>query len=290
MAKNLLQRIFNRLEQDFANAEQIFFAADKMRLEKVNALHKILATTALARKYLVRYPQSPLLKRLNRIEILLYHLLSRHEAEKRTWDALASLLTRLRQKLAVEILEPRLYTRLRGALSQEKELEQLKLKEAGFTKLQGAGEFHGARAKIRLLLVESAGMHFAIPVTKIHGRFSSAKEAKLTAAGFFPLTLPATGNAGFKTVVAYEDLKRRKRYIRCNTVFTPVAIAPEVLRRNMAFLPVEESTGTRFWPQLRFYGRRFFLYGARVSYTIRSGGRKRSFEPRSFAPVDADFH
>ncbi|MCS6971428.1 MAG: hypothetical protein NZL89_00245, partial [Leptospiraceae bacterium] len=209
------------------------------------------------------------------------------EAEKRTWDALASLLTRLRQKLAVEILEPRLYTRLRGALSQEKELEQ---EEAGFTKPQTAVARHSVPNKIRLLLVESAGMHFAIPVTKIHGRFSSAKEAKLTAAGFFPLTLPATGNAGFKMVVAYEDLKRRKRYIRCNTVFTPVAIAPEVLRRNMAFLPVEESTGTRFWSQLRFYGRRFFLYGARVSYTIRSGGRERSFEPRSFAPVDADFH
>ena len=108
MPKNRLQVLYNELEREFATSEETFLAAEKSRYSLRENYEAILETVSDAAEKLGKYPQAAALKRIRIIETLLKDLLLRYETERRHFNALGFLLSRLRNNLATEMLEPRL--------------------------------------------------------------------------------------------------------------------------------------------------------------------------------------
>jgi hypothetical protein len=128
MPRNNLQILFNELEREAEQAESVFLLADKNRHTLKAAYASLLSTLNGVQGKLGRYPQAAALKRIKLIETLLKDLLLRHETERRHFNALGFLLSRLRTNLATEILEPRLYGKIRTALENETNLVRLREK------------------------------------------------------------------------------------------------------------------------------------------------------------------
>lgn len=278
MPKNNLQALYNRLERRFNLAEETFLHAEKLRQELKADYEALLVMIKTALAETERYPQAQLRKRLKLIDTLLNHLLLRYDTEKRSFDALGFLFSRLRLRLASEILEPRLYGKIRAALAEEVQLTELRAKypdaEAVLTV---PPKKQAARKRIRLLLIAVRNLHYAIPITKIVKKTAPGPVIeKLLAQGYKTLTLVGTPTeAQLPLAVAFIDFFGRKKLVYGDAYFTPVELPQSVLRQKIIWMPPQDRSSSDFRPQVQFYGRRFFVYGARLSYTVRPGERKR---------------
>ncbi len=281
MPKNNLQILFNEIEQEARESEGVFLAADKHRHSLKAAYAALLTTLTGVQAKLARYPQAAALKRLKLIETLLQDLLLRHETERRHFNALGFLLGRLRSNLATEMLEPRLYHKIRAALESETELVRLREKypDAEAVVTQPAPVRKRQMKPVKLLLIASAGMHFAVPVQKLVKKTAPGPLAeKLQQNGYksSPLPVGAINSALPKLAVAYVDAKGRKRMLVCDEYFTPVQMSQRSLKDRVSYSGNTTGKPGDHRPHLQFYGRRFFLYGARLSYTVRPGERART--------------
>lgn len=247
MSRNNLQVLYNVLAKEFSSSEETFLRAERNRHALKEDLEKILGTVSEAKVSLSRYPKAASLRRIGLIETLLRDLLLRHETERRHINALAFLLSRLRSNLAQEILEPRLYGKIRAALLEEANLRHLREKFPDADASPPAPLAKREARTIRLALVKISGIHYAIPVKKIWKKG------------------PQTLN--------YLDLKGQKKTLEYEEYFTPVEIPAKMFRQMAVHTPVTPSQTAEYRTQFRFYGRHFFLYGARLSYTVRTGGR-----------------
>lgn len=63
--------------------------------------------------------------------------------------------------------------------------------------------------------------------------------------------------------------------VHCDAYFTPVEISQKELRKRVTWSSAQQGLGHEFRPQIQFYGRHFFVYGARLSYTVRTGDASR---------------
>lgn len=280
MPVNNLQLLYNRLERTFAAAEQTFLQAERKRYELKSDYEALFQAVKSAKQDMMRYPQSQLVKRLRLIETLLKDLELKYALEQRSFHALGFMLSRLRARLASEMLEPRLYNRIRAALAEEETLIALREKypDADAVLTHPAHRKQPKKGKnIRLLLVGVNSLYYAIPVTRLVKKAAPGPvEAKLLETGFTTMDLPGnrTSSHRMPLVIAFEDLAKRKRLIYCDEYFTPIEVHQKLLRRMVVWAPPADRFGTDFRPQLKLYGRRFFVYGARVSYTVRPGERK----------------
>ena len=247
MSRNNLQVLYNVLEKEFSASEGTFLNAEKHRHALKEDFVKILETVTQAKTSLSRYPKAASLRRIGLIETLLKDLLLRHETERRHINALAFLISRLRSNLAQEILEPRLYGKIREALLEEEKLVHLREKFPDADAVPARPVVKRKVKTIRLALVKISGIHYAIPVTKIWKRD--------------PQTL------------SYLDLKGQRRTQPIEEYFTPVEIPAKMFRQMAVHTPVIPAGSGGYRTQLQFYGRHFFLYGARLTYTVRTGGR-----------------
>ena len=105
-------------------------------------------------------------------------------------------------------------------------------------------------------------------------------EQKLLGRGFAALELPGnrTQSPESTLAVAFHDLAGRRRLLYCDEYYTPVEVPQKVLRRMVVWAPPADRLSADFRPQVKFYGRRFFVYGARLSYTVRPGERRHPAE------------
>jgi hypothetical protein len=280
MPKNNLQILFNEIEQEARESESVFLAADKHRHSLKAAYAALLTTLNGLQARLVKYPQAASLKRLKLIETLLQDLLLRHETERRHFNALGFLLGRLRSNLATEMLEPRLYNKIRAALETETALVKLREKypDADAVVTQPPQARKPRSKPVKLLLVASAGVHFAVPVQKVVKKASPGPiTEKLQQIGYLssPLPISAQNSALPKLAVAYIDPKGQKKMLVCDEYFTPVQMSQKSLKDRVDYSGNSTGKPGDLRPQLAFYGRRFFLYGARLSYTVRPGERTR---------------
>jgi hypothetical protein len=280
MPTNNLQRLYNRLERTFAAAENTFLHAEKIRHDLKSEYQKLLAAMDFGKRAMARYPQAQLMKRLHLIETLLKDLTLRQTSEKRSFDALGFMLSRLRLRLASEMLEPKLYGKIRAALAEEKNLAVVREKypdaDAVITAPAPKTRQKTARS-IRLLLIGSRKLYYAIPVQKIVKKTPPGPvEAKLMALGFSTLSLPGnrTSSHTMPLVIAFENFAGRRRIVHCDEYFTPIELPQKLLRRMVTWAAPFNRFDANFRPQIQLYGRRFFLYGARLSYTVRPGERK----------------
>jgi hypothetical protein len=284
MPANNLQLLYNRLERSFAAAEETFLHAEKQRHELRSDYEALLAAVQAGKHDMARYPQAQLTKRLRLIETLLKDLQLRQAGEQRSFQALGFMLSRLRLRLASEILEPRLYGRIRAALAEEETLTALRKKypDADAVLTEPARTRQPKKSKnIRLLLIGVNSLYYAIPVTRLVKKTAPGPvEAKLLETGFTALDLPGnrTSSHRMPLAIAFEDLAKRKRLIYCDEYFTPIEVPQKVLRRMVVWAPPADRFGADFRPQVKLYGRRFFVYGARLSYTVRPGERKHPAE------------
>jgi len=240
MATNRLQVLYNHLEKEFSEAGTQFLAADKNRYEAKERLESILDIIGEARTKLARQPHAPTLKRIGRIETLTRKLLLNYETERRTVDALGYLIARLKGNLANEMFEPKMYDKIRAALAAE-----IKIAEHPEVSI-----IEPKQKTIRLMLISRNGIHYAIPVRKIvHKTVGS---------------------------VEYLDLRGNQKTEYCDEYFKPVEMRPQMLRRIAEHRVIEIGGERNYRTAFRFYGRHFFLYGARLSYTIRTSGAKRN--------------
>lgn len=287
MPKNRLQVLYNVLEREFAGSEEVFLSAEKSRFTLRENYETILRTITEATEKLNHYPQAAVLKRIRLIETLLKDLLLRYETERRHFNALGFLIGRLRSNLATEMLEPKLYQKIRAALEQEENFARLRQKyaeaEAVVTATKAPVKQHKPARKVRLMLVAASNLHYAIPVNKIWKRTPAAGPVaeKLLKNGFRPKALPVDGRAAhdYAHAVAYSDLGDERRIVYCDTYFTPVEIPQRMLKSMVTFASNKVGDTMEHRPYLTFYGRHFFVYGARLSYTVRTGGRVRSISP-----------
>ena len=281
---NRLQILYNHFEREFALFEERFLAADKHRLEAKAALSEILSGLMAAREELTQYPQATVLKRMGLIETLLKDLDLRFTTERRNFNALGFLLSRLRENLASEMLEPKLYNKIRSALEKEASLQTLREKYPDSDAVVTAPKMHPAKPakSVRLMLIGAANLHYAIPVGRILKKTEAAGAiaGKLRETGFTPLDLPTGSKPSDQYVhaVAYRDTKDRRRMVYCDEYFKPVEIPQRLLRENVAYALSGTAENRVHRPYVRFYGRQFFVYGARLSYTVRPGGRANSPE------------
>ncbi|MFO1528049.1 MAG: hypothetical protein U1F16_18905 [Turneriella sp.] len=297
-SKNRLQVLYNHFEREFASAEQTFLAADKHRLGAGAALQEILAMLGVAREKLGRYPKAGVLKRITLIETLIKDLDLRYQTERRHFNALGFLISRLRNNLAMEMLEPKLYGKIRSALEQEETLKALREKypDAPHSATPLGTDSNSKPKKpektIRLMLISAAKLHYAIPVTKIVKKTPAggALSEKLRESGYSIMQLPATTASEPMTVsgtasasgraahsythaIAYIDMKDQRRIVYCDDYFQPVEIGQRLLRKMVQYLPSGTTSSIQYRPLVRFYGKQFFVYGARLSYTVRTGVR-----------------
>lgn len=285
MPKNHLQTLYNYYEREFAEHEARFLAADKHRLEAKVALNEILNGLTAAKEKLGHYPQATVLKRIGLIETLIKDLDLRYAAERRSFNALGFLLSRLRGNLAVEMLEPKLYNKIRAALAEEETLKALREKYPDSDAVITAAKpvpAKRATKSIRLMLISAANLHYAIPVQRIFKKTPAdgPVAAKLKMSGYSVTTLPVNGKAPEKYghAVAYSDLKEQRRIVYCDEYFKPIEIPQRMLKQAVTYVPSGTGENRVHRPILKFYGRQFFVYGARLSYTVRAGGRANSPE------------
>ncbi len=281
MPRNNIQILFNELDREAQSAEEVFLLADKNRHTLKAAYASLLSTLGGVREKLSQYPQAAAGKRIKLIETLLSDLLLRHETERRHFNALGFLLSRLRTNLATEILEPRLYGKIRQALLSEANLARLREKypDADAVVTTKAAPRKKTVKPVKLLLVGAAGLHFAIPVQRLVKKTAPRPVAeKLQQIGYRSSPLPAGGPNGAapRLHVAYVDLRGQKRMLECDEYFTPVQMSQKTLRDRVSFTVSSTVRPDEQRGQLTFYGRRFFLYGARLSYTVRPGDRTRA--------------
>lgn len=284
MPANNLQLLYNRLERSFAAAEETFLHAEKQRHELKTDYATLLAAVQAGKADMARYPQAQVLKRLRLIETLLKDLQLRQASEQRSFHALGFMLSRLRLRLASEILEPRLYGKIRAALAEEETLSTLREKypdaDAVLTRPLPPPPPKQNKS-IRLLLVGVNSLYYAIPVVKIVKKTTPGPvEVKLLETGYTALDLPGnrTNSHNMPLAIAFADFAGRRRLIYCDEYFTPVEVPQKVLRRMVVWAPPADRLGADFRPQVKLYGRRFFVYGARLSYTVRPGERKHPAE------------
>lgn len=291
MPKNHLQTLYNYYEGEFAEHEARFLAADKHRLEAKVALNEILNGLMAATEKLGHYPQATVLKRIRLISTLIKDLDLRFSAERRSFNALGFLLSRLRGNLAVEMLEPKLYNKIRAALAEEETLKALREKYPDsdaprYTAPDGTALGASSRRRqsksIRLMLIAAANLHYAIPVQRIFKKTPAGGPiaAKLKVSGYSITNLPVNGKAPEKYVhaVTYSDLKEQRRIVYCDEYFKPIEIPQRLLKQAVTYVPSGTGENRVHRPVLKFYGRQFFVYGARLSYTVRAGGRANSPE------------
>jgi len=280
MPTNNLQLLYNRLERAFVAAEQTFLHAEKIRYELKSDYATLLAAVQAAKHDMAKYPQAQLAKRLRLMETLLKDLQLRQAGEHRSFNALGFMLSRLRLRLASEILEPKLYGKIRAALAEEESLAALREKypDADAVLTEPARRMQPRTGKnIRLLLVGCNSLYYAIPVTKIVKKTTPGPvEHKLLGSGFTTLYLPGNRSSSPESplAIAFHDLAGRRRLVYCDEYYTPVEVPQKVLRRMVVWAPPADRLSADFRPQVKFYGRRFFVYGARLSYAVRSGERK----------------
>ena len=280
MPTNNLQLLYNRLERAFVAAEETFLHAEKIRYELKSDYATLLAAVQAAKHDMAKYPQAQLAKRLRLMETLLKDLQLRLAGEQRSFNALGFMLSRLRLRLASEILEPKLYGKIRAALAEEESLALLREKypDADAVLTEPARNPQPRKGKnIRLLLVGCNSLYYAIPVTKIVKKTTpGAVEQKLLGKGFTALYLPGNRSSSPESplAIAFHDLAGRRRLVYCDEYYTPVEVPQKVLRRMVVWAPPADRLSADFRPQVKFYGRRFFVYGARLSYAVRSGERK----------------
>jgi len=280
MPTNNLQLLYNRLERAFVAAEETFLHAEKIRYELKSDYATLLAAVQAAKHDMAKYPQAQLAKRLRLMETLLKDLQLRQAGEQRSFNALGFMLSRLRLRLASEILEPKLYGKIRAALAEEESLAALREKypDADAVLTEPARRMQPRKGKnIRLLLVGCNSLYYAIPVTKIVKKtIPGAVEQKLLSKGFTALELPGNRSSSPESplAIAFHDLAGRRRLVYCDEYYTPVEVPQKVLRRMVVWAPPADRLSADFRPQVKFYGRRFFVYGARLSYAVRSGERK----------------
>ena len=280
--KNHLQTLYNYYEREFAEHEARFLVADKHRLEAKTALQEILNGLSAASEKLGHYPQATVLKRIRLIETLIKDLDMRFAAERRSFSALGFLLSRLRGNLAVEMLEPKLYNKIRAALAEEETLKALREKypdaDAVITAAKPAAPKRAAKS-IRLMLVGAANLHYAIPVRRILKKTpADGPIAAKLRSGHTQLNLPIERKSPEKYVhaIAYSDLKEQRRIVYCDEYFKPIEIPQRMLKQAVTYVPSGTGENRVHRPVLKFYGRQFFVYGARLSYTVRPGGRANS--------------
>ncbi len=287
MGKNRLQVLYNVLEKEFSGSEEVFLSAEKSRFALRENYQAILKTITEATEKLDHYPQAAALKRIRLIETLLKDLLLRYETERRHFNALGFLLGRLRSNLATEMLEPRLYQKIRSALEQEENFVRLREKypdaDAVITEPKAPPKPQKPVKKVRLMLIAAANLHYAIPVTKIWKKTPAAGPIaeKLLKTGFSHMRLPVDGKPArdYAHAVAYSDFKDERRLVYCDTYFMPVEIPQKMLKQMVVFATSKVGDQAEHRPYVTFYGRHFFVYGARLSYTVRTGGRVRSISP-----------
>lgn len=281
MPRNNIQILFNELEREAQSAEEVFLLADKNRHTLKAAYASLLSTLGGVREKLSDYPQAAAGKRIKLIETLLNDLLLRHETERRHFNALGFLLSRLRTNLASEILEPKLYGKIREALLNEANLVRLREKypDADAVLTAPAPPRKKPSKPVKLLLVGASGLHFAIPIQKLVKKTAPGPVAeKLQQIGYISSPLPAGSKFGQdpRLHVAYLDLHGQKRMIECDEYFTPVQMTQKTLKDRISYAASHGIRPDEQRGQLTFYGRRFFLYGARLSYTVRTGDRTRA--------------
>lgn len=284
MPKNRLQRVYNELDREAENAEQVFMAAEKSRYALKEGYESILKTVAEGAEKFKNHPQAAVLKRFRLMETLLKDLLLRYETERRHFNALGFLLSRLRSNLATEILEPKIYQKIRSALEQEENFKRLREKypdaDAVLTTPKAPTKIPKPSKRVRLMLISAANLHYAIPVTKILKKTPAAGPVtkKLLQSGFSRFSLPVNGKAetDYAHAIAYSDLKEERRLVYCDSYFTPVEIPQKMLKQMVTFASNKVGDTMEHRPYLTFYGRHFFVYGARLSYTVRTGGSVRS--------------
>ncbi len=292
MPKNHLQTLYNYFEREFAEHEARFLAADKHRLEARVMLNEILNGLTAATEKLGHYPQATVLKRIRLIETLIKDLDMRFTADRRSFSALGFLLSRLRGNLAIEMLEPKLYNKIRAALAEEETLKPLRekypdaiYKEPALSDSpegRSVSKRRKATKSIRLMLIAAANLHYAIPVQRILKKTPADGPiaAKLRSSGYSITDLPVNGKAPEKYghAVAYSDLKEQRRIVYCDEYFKPIEIPQRMLKQAVTYVPSGTGENRVHRPVLKFYGRQFFVYGARLSYTVRAGGRANSPE------------
>lgn len=279
MPKNNLQALYNRLERRFALAEETFLHAEKLRHELKANYEALLVMVKIALGETERYPQAQLRKRLGLIDTLLKNLALRQQTEERSFNALGFLFSRLRLRLASEMLEPRLYGKIRAALAEETQLAALRAKYPDAENvLTAPAKKTAPDKKIRLLLVAVRDLHYAIPIKKIVQKTEPGPTAeKLRANGHAVLVLAGgPTDKRLPLAIAFIDFAGKKKLVYCDTYFTPVELPQRLLRKKVIWVPPEDRFSADFRPQVQFYGRRFFVYGARLSYTVRPGERKRT--------------
>lgn len=282
--KNHLQTLYNYYEREFAEHEARFLAADKHRLEAKIALQEILNGLSAASEKLGHYPQATVLKRIRLIETLIKDLDMRFAAERRSFGALGFLLSRLRGNLAVEMLEPKLYNKIRAALAEEETLKALREKypdaDAVITATKPLAPKRAAKS-VRLMLVGAANLHYAIPVLRILKKTpaDSPVAAKLRSVHTqLHLPIERKPQDKYAHAIAYSDLKEQRRIVYCDEYFKPIEIPQRMLKQAVTYVPSGTGENRVHRPVLKFYGRQFFVYGARLSYTVRPGGRANSPE------------
>jgi hypothetical protein len=290
MGTNQLQILYNDLEKQFLQCEQDFLAAEKARHEQKNGLTAVLRILEDAQKQLDRYPQAATRKRIHLMETLVRDSLLRHDIDLRNYNALGFLLQRLQANLASEMLEPKLYGKIRAALEHEAGVKELRLKYPDVT---GNGdETQNSNPGIqhikpmlttRLMLISAQNINYAIPITRILKKLpvKSTAPRVLEARGYrlFPLPINRSSTEDYKIAVAFSDLKGDRRILYADEYFTPVELRRKLLRKYVTFSASRAGTATEHRAQVRFYGRQFFVYGARISYTVRTGGRINSPKP-----------
>lgn len=284
MPTNNLQLLYNRLERSFASAEETLLRAEKLRQSLAGDYGVLLAAVRSATADMQKYPKAQLVKRLRLMETVLQDLQLRHAGENRGFQAIGFLLTRLQQRLASEMLEPRLYGKIRSALAEEAELSALREKNPAADTLSG-GPPRRQRPQqarnVRLMLVGVNSLYYAIPVKKILRKSRPGPLTEgLVARGFASLPLPGSRVSFHRMplAIAFSDFAGRRRLLFCDEYFTPVEVPQKALRRMVEWAPPADRLSADFRPQVRFYGRRFFVYGARLSYTVRPGERKHPAE------------
>lgn len=279
MAKNRLQVLYNFLEREFAASEAKFMAAEKLRFRLKEDYATLLQTAQMARERLTHYPQAQSLKRLGLIETLLAELLANYEKDRRHLNALGFLLSRLRQNLATEMLEPKLYEKIRQTLQHEESLKALREKYPDAEEIVTVPKAippQKPTKTVRLMLFSAARINYAIPVTRIVRRTpaTSPLAAKFAQNGYREIELPVTAKrTGEHTqAIAYRDLKDERRLVFCNSYYKPLEIPQKMLKRVVTYAQSTVAGKALHRPMVHFYGRNFFVYGARLSYTVRTGG------------------
>ncbi|MBV6494693.1 MAG: hypothetical protein LDLANPLL_02730 [Turneriella sp.] len=288
MATNRVQRLFHYLDEKFVEVEKTFLHAESSRHNLGSSYTSLLRSVRKAKALFVKHPRAALLRRLTLMETVLLDLMQKWEAERRGFNSLGFLLSRLRSNLANEILEPKLYQKIRATLEEEESFKALREKypdaEGVITQPRPALDVKKKEStKIRLMLLAASNLHYALVVKKIVKKTltNSPVAVKLIETGFSEYKLPVDGkvSAAYSYAIFFIDFKGQKRFVYSDAYFTPIEISQSMLKKKVVFASQKVGKKMEYRPYVQFYGRHFFVYGARLSYTIRPGGRNRTLTP-----------